>query len=121
MYQFYIIYILYMFTDFSVYLKKKYHPAVENLTLGLESRNLFGTLVYRGGYRYDRREKKHYRFFDLSYQGLYPTVDFSISSTNDYVYQNIIINSNDLENLFANYNNIFYTLKTNVCFLLILI
>ena len=68
---------------------------VEYLTLGLESKNLFSTLIYSGGYRYDIREKKHYRFFDLSYQGLYPTVDFSISSTNDYYYQNIIINRNN--------------------------
>ncbi len=33
---------------------------VEYLTLGLESKNLFSTLIYSGGYRYDIREKKHY-------------------------------------------------------------
>ena len=66
---------------------------VEYLTLGLESRNLFGTLVFNGGYKIDTRDQKHKRFFGLSLQALYPIIDFSISGSKDYYYQDLILNN----------------------------
>mgnify|MGYP001159485137 FL=1 len=66
---------------------------VEYLTLGLESRNLFGTLVFNGGYKIDTRDKKHKRFFGVSLQALYPIIDFSISGSKDYYYQDLILNN----------------------------
>ncbi len=66
---------------------------VEYLTLGLESKNLFGTLVFNGGYKIDTRDKKHKRFFGLSLQALYPIIDFSISGSKDYYYQDLILNN----------------------------
>ena len=68
---------------------------IEYLTLGLESRNLFGTLVFNGGYKIDTRDKKHKRFFGLSLQALYPIIDFSISGSKDYYYQDLILNNSE--------------------------
>ena len=68
---------------------------VEYLTLGLESRNLFGTLIFNGGYKIDTRDKKHKRFFGLSLQALYPIIDFSISGSKDYYYQDLILNNSE--------------------------
>ncbi len=67
------------------------------LTLGLESRNLFGTLVFNGGYKIDVRDKKNKKYFGLSYQGLFPIIDFSTSSSEDFFNQNIILNNNQGE------------------------
>ena len=67
---------------------------IEYVTLGVESKNLFGSLLFNGGYQFDIRDKKPIRFLGFSYQGLYPIIDFSISSSNDSFNQNIIINNN---------------------------
>mgnify|MGYP001159524371 FL=1 len=67
------------------------------ITLGLESRNLFGTLMFNGGYKIDVRDKKNKKYFGLSYQGLFPIIDFSISSSEDFFNQNIILNNNQGE------------------------
>ena len=67
---------------------------IEYVTLGVESKNLFGSLLFNGGYQFDVRDKKPIRFLGFSYQGLYPIIDFSISSSNDSFNQNIIINNN---------------------------
>ena len=67
---------------------------IEYVTLGVESKNLFGSLLFNGGYKFDIRDKKPIRFLGFSYQGLYPIIDFSISSSNDSFNQNIIINNN---------------------------
>ncbi len=67
---------------------------LDDITLGLESVNLFGTLMFSGGYKIDTREKKNKRFFNLSYQGLYPVFDLSFSSSKDFFYQDIIISRN---------------------------
>ena len=67
---------------------------LDDVTLGIESVNLFGTLMFGGGYKIDTREKKNKRFFNLSYQGLYPVFDLSFSSSKDFFYQDIIISRN---------------------------
>ena len=36
------------------------------LTLGLESKNLFGTLMFNGGHKIDIRDKKHENYFGIS-------------------------------------------------------
>mgnify|MGYP001161155380 FL=1 len=65
------------------------------LTLGLESKNLFGTLMFNGGHKIDIRDKKHENYFGISYQGFFPIIDFTVSSSKDYFNQNIIINNNE--------------------------
>ena len=40
------------------------------LTLGLESKNLFGTLMFNGGHKIDIK-KKYENYFGISYQGFF--------------------------------------------------
>ncbi len=68
---------------------------LDYITLGLDSRGLFGDLLFGGGYRFDIRDKKTDKYFNLSYQGFYPIIDFSISSSNDSFTQNIILNNQE--------------------------
>ena len=68
---------------------------IDYVTLGLESRNLFGSFLFNGGYKFDIRDKKPIRYFGLSYQGLYPIFDFRISGTNDSFNQDILLNNRD--------------------------
>ena len=42
---------------------------LDQITLGLESRSLFGDLLFGGGYKFDIRDKKNSKYFNLSYQG----------------------------------------------------
>jgi hypothetical protein len=65
------------------------------LTIGLESRNLFGTLMFSGGHKIDVRDKKHENYFGISYQGFFPIIDLTVSSSKDYFNQNIIINNKE--------------------------
>ena len=37
---------------------------MDYITLGLESKNLFGTVVFNGGYKIDTRDKKNKRFLE---------------------------------------------------------
>ncbi|MEL0008356.1 MAG: hypothetical protein VW741_00650 [Flammeovirgaceae bacterium] len=64
---------------------------LDNITLGLESTNLFGTLMFNGGHKIDIRDKKHKNYFGLSYQAFFPIIDFTLSSSNDYFNQNIVL------------------------------
>ena len=66
----------------------------DNITLGLESENLFGSFLFKGGYKIDIRDKKPQRFFGFSYQGLYPILDFEISNSQDFFKQNIVLTNN---------------------------
>ena len=68
---------------------------LDYLTLGLESRNLFNNLMFKGGYKLDLRDDKNRRFFGISYQGLYPILDLTLSTTNDFFNQNIILTKNN--------------------------
>ena len=68
---------------------------LDYLTLGLESRNLFNNLMFKGGYKFDLRDEKNSRFFGISYQGIYPIVDLTLSTTNDFFNQNIILTKNN--------------------------
>ena len=68
---------------------------IDYVTLGLESRNLFGSFLFNGGYKFDIRDKKPIRYFGLSYQGLYPILDFRISGTDDSFNQDILLNNRD--------------------------
>lgn len=68
---------------------------LDQITLGLESRSLFGDLLFGGGYKFDIRDKKNSKYFNLSYQGLYPIIDFSISSSNDSFTQDIVIKNQE--------------------------
>ena len=53
--------------------------------------------MFNGGYKIDVRDKKNKKYFGLSYQGLFPIIDFSISSSEDFFNQNIILNNNQGE------------------------
>lgn len=64
---------------------------LDDITLGLESTNLFGTLMFNGGHKIDIRDKKHKNYFGLSYQALFPIIDLTFSSSNDFFNQNIIL------------------------------
>ena len=68
---------------------------LDYITLGFNSRGLFGDLLFGGGYRFDIRDKKTNKYFNLSYQGFYPIIDFTISSSNDSFIQNIILNNQE--------------------------
>ena len=67
---------------------------IDYLTLGLESKNLFSNLMFKGGYKVDVRDDKNKRFFGISYQGLFPVLDLTVSNSNDYFNQNIILTNN---------------------------
>ena len=68
---------------------------IDYFTLGLESRNLFGTVVFNGGYKIDTRDKKNKRFFGVSLQSFYPILDFSIEGSNDFYFQDLILNNSE--------------------------
>ncbi len=65
---------------------------MDYITLGLESKNLFGTVVFNGGYKIDTRDKKNKRFFGISLQRFYPIIDLSIEGSNDFYLQDLILN-----------------------------
>ena len=67
---------------------------IDYLTLGLESKNLFSNLMFKGGYKFDVRDDKNKRFFGISYQGFFPILDLTISNSNDYFNQNLILTNN---------------------------
>ena len=67
---------------------------IDYLTLGLESKNLFSNLMFKGGYKFDIRDDKNKRFFGISYQGFFPILDLTISNSNDYFNQNLILTNN---------------------------
>ena len=68
---------------------------MDYITLGLESKNLFGTVVFNGGYKIDTRDKKNKRFFGISLQSLYPIIDMSIEGSNDFYFQDLILNDRE--------------------------
>ena len=68
---------------------------MDYITLGLESKNLFGTVVFNGGYKIDTRDKKNKRFFGISLQSLYPIIDMSIEGSNDFYFQDQILNDRE--------------------------
>ena len=70
---------------------------LESITLGLESKNLFSNLMFKGGYKFDVRDDKNKSFFGISYQGFFPILDFEISNSKDYFKQNIILINNQEE------------------------
>ena len=51
--------------------------------------------MFKGGYKLDLRDDKNRRFFGISYQGLYPILDLTLSTTNDFFNQNIILTKNN--------------------------
>jgi hypothetical protein len=51
--------------------------------------------MFKGGYKFDLRDEKNSRFFGISYQGIYPIVDLTLSTTNDFFNQNIILTKNN--------------------------
>ena len=71
---------------------------LDYITLGLESKNLFGTVVFNGGHKIDIRDKKHENYFGLSYQAFFPIIDLTFSSSNDFFNQNIILRNNQGDN-----------------------
>ena len=50
--------------------------------------------MFKGGYKVDVRDDKNKRFFGISYQGLFPVLDLTVSNSNDYFNQNIILTNN---------------------------
>tara|TARA_B110000438_G_C15821428_1_gene654641 strand:- start:41 stop:2965 length:2925 start_codon:yes stop_codon:yes gene_type:complete len=73
-------------TDFNNSLK-----GLDDVSFGFESRDIFGSFLFRGGYKYNVREKEGERYFGLSYQGLYPIFYGDISLGNKSYNRNLIL------------------------------
>jgi len=56
---------------------------LDNMSFGVTSKDIFGSLQFNGGYKYNFRDKKGEKFFRLSYQGLYPIFDFNLGLKNE--------------------------------------
>lgn len=54
----------------------------QDLTIGIDSRDLLGTTQLSTGYGYNQTEQVGNFFANLSYQGLYPVIDLSFESGN---------------------------------------
>lgn len=73
-------------TDFSSSLK-----GLDDVSFGFESRDIFGSFLFRGGYKYDVREKEGERYFGLSYQGIYPIFYGDVSLGKKSYNRNLIL------------------------------
>ncbi len=56
---------------------------LDDMSFGVTSQDVFGSLQFNGGYKYNFRDKKGEKFFGLSYQGLYPIFDFNLALKNE--------------------------------------
>ena len=56
---------------------------LDDMSFGVTSKDIFGSLQFNGGYKYNFRDKKGEKFFRLSYQGLYPIFDFNLGLKNE--------------------------------------
>ena len=56
---------------------------LDDMSFGVTSQDIFGSLQFNGGYKYNFRDKKGEKFFGLSYQGLYPIFDFNLALKNE--------------------------------------